>query len=172
MGCGASKIVEQQAVLNNGHTQQVVEKSGVVEKVTEPVASVTKPFEQDKPVSNPPENQTQLPQHQTPGTEEQVSEPEKQVSQPTSLEPGATEPVQKDENKDEPSNEKPAPTYTEESLQEFLQLEEKLSCMESKGVVRQYQTQHKLLVTCYADLQATQKKVEGLKQQTYDCTFY
>ena len=157
MGCGSSKVVlkQQPGLNNNGHAEQVVRKSSVVEKVTEP-------FEQDKPDSNPPEKEAQPVQQNTP-------KPEKTVSKPASPEPepGTAEPVQEDQKKDEPSNEKPAPIYTEESLQEVLQLEEKLSSMENKGVVGQYQTQHKLLVSLYADLQAAQKKVEGLKQQTY-----
>ena len=150
MGCGASKVLEAEAALNNnGHAQQVVRKSSIVEKIIEPSG-------QDKQVSNPPETQAEPAQQNSP-------EPEKLVSKPASPEPGAAEPVQEDQ----PSNEKPAPIYTEESLQEVLQLEEKLSSMENKGVVGQYQTQHRLLVSRYADLQAAQKKVEGLKQQTY-----
>ena len=155
MGCGASKVLlkPEEALNNNGHAQQVVRKSSIVEKIIEP-------SEQDKQVSNPPETQAEPAQQNSP-------EPEKLVSKPASPEPGAAEPVQEDHKKDEPSNEKPAPIYTEESLQEVLQLEEKLSSMENKGVVGQYQTQHRLLVSRYADLQAAQKKVEGLKQQTY-----
>lgn len=147
MGCGASKIVEQQAALNNnGHAQEIVRKSSVVEKLAE----------QNEPVSTPPEKQAQPVQQKAP-------EPEKQVSTATSPEP---KPVQEEPKKDEPSNEKPAPTYTEESLQDVLELEKKLSLLESKGVVGQYQTQHKLLVSLYPELQAAQKKVEALKQQT------
>ncbi|CAB4011157.1 Hypothetical predicted protein [Paramuricea clavata] len=152
MGCGASKIVEQQAALNNnGHAQEIVRKSSVVEKLTE----------QNEPVSTPPEKQAQPVQQKAP-------EPEKRVSTATSPEPKsvAAEPVQEEPKKDEPSNEKPAPTYTEESLQDVLELEKKLSLLESKGVVGQYQTQHKLLVSLYPELQAAQKKVEALKQQT------
>jgi hypothetical protein len=151
MGCGASKIVEQQAALNNnGHAQEIVRKSSVVEKLAE----------QNELVSTPPEKQAQPVQQKAP-------EPEKQVSTATSPEP---KPVQEEPKKDEPSNEKPAPTYTEESLQDVLELEKKLSLLESKGVVGQYQTQHKLLVSLYPELQAAQKKVEALKQQTYvDC---
>ena len=152
MGCGASKVVLQQSAVNdvvenkdlNGNAraaQQIVANSSVVK-------DVAKPSEQDK--------QAEPNQQEAQPVEQQAPEPEKPVSEPVSPEP----------TKDDGTNAKPAVTYTEESLQEVLELQQKLNSMESKGVVGQYQTQHKLLVSCYADLQTTQKKVEALKQQT------
>ena len=170
MGCGASRIVEQQATLNNnvqdmkdlnGHAQEVVKRSSIQSNG------------HDKPVVNTPETQAQPVQQAE--TVQQQPEPEKTVPEETSIDPkqdhDPEKPVQEEPKNSEEANEKPAPTYTEESLQEFLELENKLSSMESKGVVGQYQTQHKLLVSRYADLQVSHKKVEELKQKTYVYSF-
>ena len=62
---------------------------------------------------------------------------------------------------------KDVPKYTEESLKDFVSLQQKLGELQKKNIPGQYQTQHKMLVSLYSNLQAAQNKVEGLKKQTY-----
>ena len=177
MGCGASKIVEQQPAANHAVDNMKADLNGNAQQVVANSSVVIKPSEQNKPASNTPEKQAepnqqeaQPVQHQNPEPEKAAPEPEKPAPEPEKPAPEPEKPVSKpvspEPKKDEIANEEPVVTYTEESLQEFLELQKKLNSMESKGVIGQYQTQHKLLVSRYADLQATQKKVEALKQQT------
>lgn len=148
MGCGAStgtRVIKQEPELNNNVQNVKEDLNGLAEQV---VVNTVK--EQSKP-SEPA----------------QPKQSEKPVSKPPSPEPENVEPPQEKSEEDVPSSEKSAPTYTEQSLQNVLNLEKELGSMESKDVVGQYQTQHKLLVSRYDNLQVTQKKVDSLKQQTY-----
>ena len=163
MGCGASKIVEHQPAANHAVDNMKADLNGNAQQVVANSSVVIKPSEQNKSASNTPEKQAEPNQQEAQPVQQQNPEPEKPAPEP---EKPVSKPVSPEPKKDEIANEEPVVTYTEESLQEFLELQKKLNSMESKGVIGQYQTQHKLLVSRYAGLQATQKKVEALKQQT------
>lgn len=147
MGCGASTVLEQ-----------TPRQPSNVEKMQENHVAKT-PLEQ--PI------QQSEPRNAIPKLTATKVEPEPVQQEPVKAAPSEPEHQQPESVEKSLGSDKTAPTYTEDSLQEILELEKKLSSVESNGFVGQYQTQHKLLVNCYTALQAAQKKVDDLKQQTY-----
>lgn len=175
MGCAASSTVDSQQFDSNGNVQNG--KGHPVSRISHEVA------EQNQPINEPPkrieaglvEEQDKPAEEPRQATREPVKpaqEPDKltqeSVRDPVDLASKPAEPVQKSaEPVDEPAAEKQARVYTEESLKEFLALQQTLSSLERRNIAAEYQTQHAWLVSHYEKLQAAQKKVEQLKQQTY-----
>ena len=164
MGCAASSTVATQQFDSNGNVQNG--KGHPVSRISHEVA------EQNQPINEPPkrieaglvEEQDKPAQEPDKLTQESVRDPVDLASKPASK---PAEPVQKSaEPVDEPAAEKQAPVYTEESLKEFLALQQTLSSLERRNIAAEYQRQHAWLVS-HEKLQAAQKKVEQLKQQTY-----
>lgn len=174
MGCAASSTVDSQQFDSNGNVQNG--KGHPVSRISHEVA------EQNQPINEPPkrieaglvEEQDKPAEEPRQATREPVKpaqEPDKltqeSVRDPVDLASKPAEPVQKSaEPVDEPAAEKQAPVYTEESLKEFLALQQTLISLERRNIAAEYQTQHAWLVSHYEKLQAAQKKVEQLKQQT------
>ena len=180
MGCAASSTVDSQQFDSNGNVQNG--KGHPVSRISHEVAQQNQSHSQDeafrrhcegdKPINEPPkrieaglvEEQDKPAQEPDKLTQESVGDPVDLASKPTSK---PAEPVQKSaEPVDEPAAEKQAPVYTEESLKEFLALQQTLSSLERRNIAAEYQRQHAWLVS-HEKLQAAQKKVEQLKQQTY-----
>ena len=191
MGCAASSTVATQQFDSNGNVQNG--KGHPVSRISHEVAQQNQSHSQDeafrrhcegdKPINEPPkrieaglvEEQDKPAEEPRQATREPVKpaqEPDKltqeSVRDPVDLASKPAEPVQKSaEPVDEPAAEKQARVYTEESLKEFLALQQTLISLERRNIAAEYQTQHAWLVSHYEKLQAAQKKVEQLKQQTY-----
>ena len=135
----AGEPVQKQAELAEEAAKPVGDASKLVEEPAEPVQKEAEPVkEPGKP----------------------VEEPDKPNEEPGEPVEGQAKPVE------QTGMEKATPVYTKESLLEFLSLEQKLGLLEKKNIVGEYQTRHSWLVSRYENLQAAQKKVEQLKQQT------
>ena len=192
MGCAASGTVATQQFDSNGNVQNG--KGHPVSRSSHEVAQQNQPHSQDeavqrhcegdKPINEPPKSEAgeqdkpaEEPRQATQEPVKPAQEPDKlaqeSVQDPVELASKAAskaaEPVQKSaEPVDQPvAAEKQAPVYTEESLKEFLALQQTLSSLERRNIATEYETQHAWLVSHYEKLQAARKKVEQLKQQTY-----
>ena len=161
MGCAASSTVDSQQFDSNGNVQNG--KGHPVSRISHEVA------EQNQPINEPPKRiEAGLVEEQDKPAQEPDKLTQESVRDPVDLASKPAEPVQKSaEPVDEPAAEKQAPVYTEESLKEFLALQQTLISLERRNIATEYQTQHAWLVSHYEKLQAAQKKVEQLKQQTY-----
>ena len=161
MGCAASSTVDSQQFDSNGNVQNG--KGHPVSRISHEVA------EQNQPINEPPKRiEAGLVEEQDKPAQEPDKLTQESVRDPVDLASKPAEPVQKSaEPVDEPAAEKQARVYTEESLKEFLALQQTLISLERRNIAAEYQTQHAWLVSHYEKLQAAQKKVEQLKQQTY-----
>ena len=160
MGCAASSTVDSQQFDSNGNVQNG--KGHPVSRISHEVA------EQNQPINEPPKRiEAGLVEEQDKPAQEPDKLTQESVRDPVDLASKPAEPVQKSaEPVDEPAAEKQARVYTEESLKEFLALQQTLSSLERRNIAAEYQRQHAWLVS-HEKLQAAQKKVEQLKQQTY-----